>query len=386
MRVLLVHASYRFRGGEDVAFESEARLLEAAGHTVRTLRFDSADLARNPLAAAVRTVSNPDAAARVGQAAGEFGAEVVHFHNTFPVVSPAACRAAKSAGAAVVQTLHNYRLACVNALLFRSGRVCTDCVGRNPWPGAWRRCYRGSLGASSAAALMLSYHRRKGTWRRDVDLYLAVSGFVRSVALATGLPEDRVRVKPNFLSPDPGLGAPLREGVALVGRLSPEKGILTVLDAWTRRPELPPLVVAGDGPCRDAVESAASAGRVRFLGPVPREQALQLVGECQASLQPSLCPDAMPMALVEAYAKGTPVVASNVESLAALVHRGRTGETFVAGDPVDLADTVLRVTRGDDWPAMSGAARGEYERLYSEEPARRMLEEAYAWAIANRQP
>ena len=386
MRVLLVHASYRYRGGEDVAFESEAALLEASGHSVRTLRFDNADLPSNPLAAAVRTVRNPEAAARVGQAAGEFEAEVVHFHNTFPLVSPAAYGAAKRTGAAVVQTLHNYRLACVNALLFRSGRVCTDCVGRSPWPGAWRRCYRGSLGASSAVALMLAYHRRTGTWRRDVDLYLAVSGFVRSVVVAAGLPEDRVRVKPNFLSPDPGLGAPQRQGVAFVGRLSEEKGILTVLEAWARHTELPPLFVAGDGPCRDAVEKAAAAGRVGFRGAVSREAALRLVGECEASLQPSLCPDAMPMALVEAYAKGTPVVASNVESLASLVRSGLTGEVFSAGDPDQLAEAVVRVTRRGDWLALSRAARAEYERLYSAESAKRNLEEAYQWAILHRQP
>lgn len=369
-----------------MAFESEATLLETAGHSVRTLRFDNADLPRNPISAALRTVRNPEAAALVGQVAAEFGAQVVHFHNTFPIVSPAAYRAAKRTGAAVVQTLHNYRLACVNALLFRSGRVCTDCVGRSPWPGALRRCYRGSLGASSAAALMLSHHRWKGTWRRDVDLYLAVSNYVRSVAVAAGLPEGRVRVKPNFLSPDPGLGATEREGAAFLGRLSPEKGILTVLEAWSRHPELPPLLVAGDGPCREAVEEASVAARLRYLGQLPREEALRLAGECEVSLHPSLCPDAMPMALVEAYAKGTPVVASRVESLTSLVYSGRTGETFTAGDPDQLAGAVVRVTRGGNWPALSRAARAEYEQLYSEEAARQMLEEAYAWAILHRRP
>ncbi|MEJ5171206.1 MAG: glycosyltransferase family 4 protein, partial [Fimbriimonadales bacterium] len=324
------------------------------------------------------------AAKGVREAARVLGADVVHFHNTFPIVSPAAYRGAKDAGAAVVQTLHNYRLACVNALLFRSGRVCTDCVGRGPWPGMWRRCYRRSFAASAAAAFMITHHRRRGTWLRDVDLYLAVSEYVRAVVIETGLAPERVRVKPNFLSPDPGLGPSARSGAAYVGRLSEEKGIHTVLEAWRRHPELPPLTVAGDGPCRKDVERDAGSERVRFLGSVQREEALRLLGESVATVLPSLCPDAMPMSLVESFAKGTPVVASDVPSLKSLVKHQTTGIVFTAGDPDRLAQAVWEAASPDTWSERSKVARSEYEDRYSAPAAIRALDQAYRWAIENR--
>ncbi|MCX7799017.1 MAG: glycosyltransferase family 4 protein [Fimbriimonadales bacterium] len=379
MRVLLVHAAYRYRGGEDVAFEADDRLLREAGHEVRTIVFSNADLPRGAWQAARTAVWNPAAAAEVARVASELGAEVVHFHNTFPVVSPAAHVAAADTGAAVVQTLHNYRLGCVNALLFRKGGLCTDCVGRGPWLGAWRRCYRGSFGASLATAWMIAHHRRMDTWNRAVHQFLAVSETVRRVAVASGVQPERIRVRPNFLAEDPGVGGSERGGFLYLGRLSEEKGARVVLELWARDPTLPRLTIAGDGPLRPLAERTGR--NVRVVGLVSREKALQLLKEARALVLPSLCLDAMPVTLVEAFATATPVIASNVESLASLVGDGRTGLLFDPGSAEALADAVRRMEAHPQWPRMSRNCRLEFEERFSRGPALKALEESYQLAL-----
>src|SRR5206468_2050887 len=170
-------------------------------------------------------------------------------------MSPAAYYAARAEGAAVVQTLHNYRLLCPSATFFREGRVCEDCLGKfAPWPGVVHACYRNSIRASAAVAAMITIHGAAHTWERSVDRYIALTQFSRGKFIAGGLPADRICVKPNFVSPDPGPGAG-RGGYALfVGTLVEGKGVLTMLRAWERLPRNLELKLIGDGPLADDVQ------------------------------------------------------------------------------------------------------------------------------------
>ncbi|MGH1571176.1 glycosyltransferase family 4 protein [Methylobacterium sp. P31] len=262
----------------------------------------------------------------------------MHFHNTFPLISPAAYYAASEAGTTVVQTLDNYRLVCVNALLFREGRVCEDCLGKTvAWSGIKHGCYRSSRAASAIVASMQVFHRAKGTWRDRVDAYIALNDASRRKFIVGGLPNERIAVKPNFLHIDPGQGAGSGDYALFVGRLSKEKGLPCLLDAWSRLEGRFPLKIVGDGPLRSLVESHARADQsIEYLGPMSQEAVLQIVGEARLLIQPSECYETWPRVIVEAFAKGTPVLASNLGAMAEMVDHGRTGWLFSPEIPKPL--------------------------------------------------
>src|SRR5262245_40071540 len=171
MRILLVHNFYQQAGGEDQVFADETKLLRDHGDAVEqfTVHNDAVQQ-MGRLALARRTVWNKDSYRALRDAVRAHHAEIVHFHNTFPLISPAGYKAAHDEGAAVVQTLHNYRLMCPTATFYRDGGVCEDCLGRSiPWPGIAHACYRDSRSASAVVAAMLTVHRARGTWQHAVD-------------------------------------------------------------------------------------------------------------------------------------------------------------------------------------------------------------------------
>jgi len=250
MRILLVHNFYQWAGGEDQVFAAEGELLERHGHTVsrysvhneQVARLGTVDLAR-------KTLWNSSIHEEIRAACREHAPQIVHFHNTFPLVSPAGYYAARKEGAAVVQTLHNYRLICPGATLYRSGAICEQCVGRSfAWPGVVHGCYRDSRSATAGAAVLAAGHRLAGTWNRAVDRYIAPSEFLRQKYIEGGFHPEKVVHKPNFVPADPGVGEH-RGGYGLyVGRLAEEKGIRLLLRACAEAKTKVPLKMVGDGP------------------------------------------------------------------------------------------------------------------------------------------
>jgi glycosyltransferase involved in cell wall biosynthesis len=368
MNVLVVHNFYQQPGGEDAVFNDEVRLLQSRGHEVQTYTVHNDAVAQlGKLALARKTLWNKDSYRAIYDTARQMRADVVHFHNTLPLVSPAGYKAARDAGAGVVQTLHNYRLSCPAATFFRDGQVCEKCLGRTfALPAIRHKCYRGSTSASAVVAAMLARHRLRGTYVRDVDVYIALTEFARRKMIAAGLPENRIVVKPNFVDPDPGAGEGEGAYVLSIGRLSPEKGIETLLRAWEHSPDLPPLWIAGDGPLRDAVQAAVkSNGKIRYLGRVPGAQVLQLLSSAMALVFPSLWYEGQPRTIIEAFAKGTPVVASRLGSMEELIEPGRSGVLFAPGDAQQLAQAVVALARDPALGAMRRTVRETYQRLYT---------------------
>lgn len=369
MRILLCHNYYQQPGGEDRVFADEAALLREAGHDLATfVVHNDAIRARGLLGLACDTIWNRRIAKELSAQIARQRSEVVHFHNTFPLISPAAYYAARRTGAAVVQTLHNYRLLCPAAVLYREGKVCQACVHAcTPWPSVVHACYRGSRLATTAAAGMLTVHRLLGTWQRTVDRYIALSQFAKEQFVAGGLPAERIAVKPNFVHPDPGKGTGQGGYALFIGRLAAEKGLDTLIAAWSHgRPPLP-LKILGDGPLADVVAAAARNNpNIEWLGARPPEEVLPILGDAACLIMPSQWFEGFPKVLVEAYAKGTPVIASRLGSLAELVEDGRTGRLFAPGDAADLAKQVCRVL-GDanELSAYRGAARANYEARYT---------------------
>ena len=345
---------------------------------------------RSPLAAArlaASTVWSHDAARSVGEKVRRFRPDVVHFHNTFPLVSPAAYSAGRAEGAGVVQTLHNYRLLCPNALMFRDGHPCEDCLGRTPpWPGIVHACYRGSRSQTTVAAAMLTFHRLRRTWERDVDVYVALTEFSKQKFVAGGLPPDRIVVKPNFLDPDPGGKTAAGDYFLFIGRLVQYKGVETLLQAWNGGGQPAPLHIVGDGPLSPTVTRAASEhARITYLGQMPRTSVLQQLRSCRSLVFPSLLYENFPVTVVEAFGCSVPVIAARIGAVAELVEDGRTGILFEPGDPEDL---IAKVRWAWEHPAemqrMGREARREYEAKYTAEHNYQMLMNLYAQTVERR--
>ncbi len=306
MRVLICHNFYQQPGGEDQVFAAEAALLRRFGHEVETYSVHNDEIeSAGKLKLAAATVWNRGAASEIGRRTRENRAEIVHFHNTFPLLSPAVYSAARRAGAAVVQTLHNFRLICPGATLFREGKPCEKCVGRFPVAAVAHGCYRGSRSATAVTAMMLGVHRSIGAYANQVDAYIALTRFAREKFLVAGFDPEQIHVKPNFLDPDPGAG-PGDGGFALfVGRLSEEKGIRPLLEAWKRVGKTLPLKICGDGPLASQVrEAAASESSIEWLGRRPLEEVIGLMGRAAALVFPSLWYEGFPRTIVESLSAG----------------------------------------------------------------------------------
>ncbi|HEY9660087.1 MAG TPA: glycosyltransferase family 4 protein [Allocoleopsis sp.] len=369
MHILSIHNTYQIRGGEDESREAEEKLLREMGHHVDVYEEDNHRLnSMNPVRMAMRTVWSAEAHRRVKQALLQSQYDIVHVQNFFPLISPSIYYAAKARGVLVVQTLRNYRLLCPNALFFRDGQVCEACLGKAiPVPAIVHGCYRGSHSASLSVATMLMIHRAMQTWTQQVDGYIALTEFARQKMIAGGLPAEKIWVKPNFVHPDPGVGQG-RGGYALyVGRLSEEKGLDTLLQAWQRLQGKLPLKIIGEGPLSDRVQAvAAQLPQVEWLGRMPIAQVHQLMGEAMVLIFPSKWYETFGRVAIEAFAKGTPVIASKIGAIAELVEHGHTGLCFHPGDPDDLATQVeWLLANPDALPQMRQAARSEYLMKYT---------------------
>jgi glycosyltransferase involved in cell wall biosynthesis len=369
MKVVVVHNFYQQAGGEDQVFADETALLESHGHQViRHTVHNNSIKQTSAITVAGRTIWNRSAHAELFNLVQRERADVVHFHNTFPILSPAVYDAARSAGAAVVQTLHNYRLMCPAAIFYRDGHVCEDCQGKAvPWPAVLHKCYRGSLPASAVSATMLTVHRARGTYRHDVDAYIALTEFARGKFVAAGLPAEKIFIKPNFVSPDPGVGTGAGGYAVFVGRLSHSKGLTTLLDAWKKLSNPIKLKILGDGEMAQAVrEASATDPRIEWLGRRPLDEVYHRMGAAAALVFPSVWYEGLPKTIIESFAKGTPVIASRLGSMAELVTDDRTGKLFAPGDPADLASTVSKLfDSGPTLSEMRSAARSEYESKYT---------------------
>jgi glycosyltransferase involved in cell wall biosynthesis len=385
MKVLAVHNRYQQPGGEDQVFLAETTLLESYGHrVVRYSTHNDRVAGMNRLALAGNTLWNSSTYRELRALIRQERPHVAHFHNTFPLVSPAGYYAAKAEGVPVVQTLHNYRLLCPNALFFRDGRVCEDCMSKViPWPGVVHKCYRGSRAASGLVTAMLTTHRVLRTWTEMVDAYVALTEFARRKFVEGGLPAEKMVVKPNFVYPDPGPGEG-RGGYALfVGRLSPEKGVGTLLAAWERLDRPVPLKVVGDGPLREqVVEAPDRRPCVEYLGYRPAEEVHGLMKEASMLVFPSEWYETFGRVAAEAFATATPVIAADIGAVAELVEHGHTGLRFRPGDPEDLAAQVgWFLSHPEEHARMRREARAEFEAKYTAERNHQMMMEIYESAL-----
>ncbi|MGH2739800.1 MAG: glycosyltransferase [Actinomycetota bacterium] len=381
MKVLILHSRYLGAvSGENQVVESEARLLREAGHDVRVWEPRPRSTAgMGLLQTGLDAIWSRSAARRVRALTEADQPDVVHVHNLFPSLSPAVIRVARAGGAAVVMTLHNYRLLCLPATLVRNGASCELCVGRFPLPGIRYRCYRGSLPGSAALAFSLGLHRATKTFGL-VDRFLAVSEFVRAKHVEGGLPEESVVVKPHFSWPSPRRTGP-GDYFLFLGRLAREKGLASILGSWRRVAS--PLVVVGEGPELERLRALAPPG-VEFRGPVPPEDVSALVSGARAILVPSLWQEPAGRILLEAFSAGVPVLASEVGGMAETVQHDVSGLLLPPGDAVAWEHAILRLGSDADSERLGAGAWTQWRERHGPDQGLKDLEHAYRSAIRSR--
>lgn len=379
MKILVAHNAYQQRGGEDAVVDAEVSLLREHGHRVEVYQQHNDALKHMPRAmAAVSTIWSQRSSSDVDALCNRFDPDVIHVHNTFPLISPSLYWAATRRRVPVVQTLHNFRLLCPQAIFLRDGKICEDCIGKVPWRSVTRKCYRESAMQSAVIASMLTTHRAIGTYRDRVTRYIALNRFARDKYIEGGLPAQRFRIKPNFIA---SAGAPLwddRNGGLYVGRLSAEKG-LDVLAEAVRLLGEPVVDVIGSGPLEPLATAAFGA---RYLGYRPLDDIMARMGRARFLVLPSICYENSPRTIVEAFACGLPVIASRLGALVDIVRDGVTGLLFNPGDAADLAAKLAWARAHPELMLRMGrAARAEYEAQYTPDRNHEILMDIYEDAI-----
>jgi glycosyltransferase involved in cell wall biosynthesis len=383
LRILQVHTRYRQPGGEDVVVDVERGLLEAAGHRVETQVFDNPANRRSSLVSLARSAWNSESARRVLATAQAFRPDVVHVHNTWFALSPSVFPVVSGSGFPVVATIHNYRLACVNALLYRDESPCLDCVGRLPWPGVLHRCYRDSALQSAAVAVTIATHRARHTWHDDVSRIIVLTRFAADILVRSGVPERRIVVKPNAVTdPGPRQRPPsTSDSILYVGRFTEEKGVLDLLHAWGRA-QLRDLrlTMIGGGPLLDRIR-ASEQPRIAFRGHISSAEVRQLMLEARALVLPSRWFEGMPMVLLEAMAAGLPVVVPDHGALPDIAGSG--GVEFKALDVESLAGALGSLSDDALIDSKGASSRSEYLSRYTPAESACRLVSIYADAGKN---
>jgi glycosyltransferase involved in cell wall biosynthesis len=361
-------------------------VLRRSGHEVVQYQVQNPPGAAGAIGSLVLSPWNPLQARRVQGLAERIRPDVAHVHNTWYAQSPAVLWALRRSGVPTVMTLHNYRLVCANGQLFRDGAPCEDCVGASPWHGVQHGCYRDSMVLSVPAAGTIALHDRLRTWCRTVDRFVVLSEFAAERLVRGGLPPDRIELKPNFVA-DPGpRAAPAAASatVLYVGRLSPEKGVELLVEAWREVGEGPlELVVVGDGPLRERLARRPVA-RLRLVGQLPAAEVRRQMLAARALVLPSVWYEGQPVAVLEALAAGLPVLGSGIGGVPELL--APLGRDWLAA-PGEVASWVaaLRALADPERVEVASArARALYERSFSAATAARALEDIYERAADHR--
>lgn len=389
LKILMAHNIHLIPGGEDESFRQEKRLLEIRGNEVIPYIRNNQIITQSPLwQVGLRTLWSQEDYREVRRVIRKCRPDILHVQNDFPLISPAIFYAAHHEGVPTVLSLRQYRLYCLNAYFFRDGKVCENCIGQLiPLSGIQHRCYRNSLLGSVVSAGRITLHRLLRTYQRQVDMFIALTEFAYDKFVTHDIPAEKIRVKPNFVDPIPDLITDRDNYVLYVGRLTSEKGVEVMLKAWKTVGVKLPLKIAGSGLLEPTVKAVASSSQgIQYLGYQSREQITALLSKAKALIFPSLWYEGLPRVIIEAFAVGTPVIASNLGAMATLITPHRTGLHVPPGDAEALAQAALDIIYNpDQWYAMQMAARSEFETFYTADANYQALLDIYQQASENHQ-
>lgn len=393
MKILQIHNFYQNPGGEDIVLNAEYELLIKNGHDVGQFTVSNDNITISDLASAVNTAMSSIWSRKyykeVEEKIQKFKPDIVHVHNTFPLLSPSIYWCIKKHEIPIVQTLHNYRLTCANALLMRDQRPCEDCIKQFSLKGIKHKCYRDSYGATGTVVAINTLHRFIKTYKNKIDAYIALTGFAKSVMLRAGLPSEKIYIKPNFILDTPELGTTLERNntIVFVGRLSEEKGVSLLLEAWqdlSFNSEYQ-LKIIGDGPEKNILlKKYHGIKNVEWLGWLEKESIFEELKKSKFLVMPSRSYETFGLVLIEAFLNSTPVIATNHAGMPEIVIDGESGFLFNPNDVISLREVLSKAMNLDqnEWHKMSLKAFNSYENKYTAEKNYELLIEIYNEILA----
>ena len=388
MKILIGHNYYRSSApsGEDAVADNEIKLLKDKGHEVITFTKFNDDLDDssflNKLSIATNTIWSNSTYREMRDLIETEKPDIVHFHSIFPQISPSAYKACYDQGIPVIHTLHNYRQICPGALLQRNEKPCELCLHGSILNSLRYRCYRNSLLATSALTGMIVFNRLLGTYNKYVTQYIALTEFAASRMILGGVTEDLLTIKPNFLSTEPEPGKGVGNYAVFVGRLSQEKGLRTLINAWVDIDMK--LKVIGDGPLKEELItlSEKNSKNIEFCGYIDQTKILDIVRDAALQIVPSECYEGFPMVLLEALACGTPVIGSDIGSIGEILVDGVTGLKFEAGNSNALKIAVQSLMSDKGLlQSLRTSARHTFDQKYKQDISYNILMNIYNDAL-----
>jgi len=379
MRILVVHNRYLYRGGEDTVVDAEINLLRQYGHHVWLYSRDNADIHHmTALETATATFWSRQTMRELRSVHQQFAPDLIHAHNTFPLISPSLYSIAQQLRIPVVQTLHNFRLVCPQAMLLRDGRHCEACIGNVPWRALVHRCYRDSLPQSALTAAMLVVQRLRGIWHQQISRFIVLNQLCLDIFTRGGLPANKLCVKPNFVESPEAPQWQHRHGGLFIGRLSTEKGIAVLIGALKKLSDVH-IDVYGKGPLQPLVEAAS---HLRYRGFQSAAVLRQKMQEAAYMVMPSTGVESFGLVAIEAFACGTPVIATRHGGLRELIADGQTGLLVPPNDEDALASAIAYAeSHPEQMRRMGMAARKHYLASYTPERNYEQLIQIYDEAV-----
>ena len=393
MKILVVHNFYQSSSpsGEDVVFKNEVELLRRNGVEVITYT-EHNDRIKDyglwgRLILPFKNIWSAETYRELKRLIKKEKPNIAHFHNIWYLISPSAYYVCREFRIPVIQSIHNQRIFCPKATIYRDGTICTLCYKNFfPWPSVKYACYCNSRLKTAAIAFTLAVHKLMKTWIRYVDTYIVFTKFFRDKFIEWGLPAEKIVIKPHFVFPDP---SPRQSGHGeygiFIGRLSVEKGIRVLLSAWKTLEKIPLKIIGSGNLMQEVRMLSKEIPSVQLISSVSRHELLNLIKGARFLVWPSLgWYENFGLVAIEAFACGVPVIASRIGAMEEIVKDKYTGLLFECGNPKDLADKIkLMIEHPDKCIEMGKNARAEFEAKYTAEKNFEILMKIYEKVIGS---
>ncbi|MBF0384962.1 MAG: glycosyltransferase family 4 protein [Candidatus Omnitrophica bacterium] len=387
MKILLGHNYYQNSGGEDLVYRDEVSLLRSNGFEVLEFTRNNDYFESLSIPGKIKALFNlgwsNKSYSDIKKSIRAFKPDIAHFHNIFYHLTPSVYSACKEEGVPVVQTLHNFRIFCSNGLMLRRGLNCEICLELPSFKAVFHRCYRSSAFLTYLIYQMLIKHNKKKTWHEQISTFIALSEFSREKFVRFGIKEEKIMVRPNFVFPtDVDVPLPKKKGgyALYMGRMSGEKGVEKLIEAWREIKGIP-LYLAGNGPEEEfyfRLVKEKNISNVKFLGYIDGSEKINLLREARFIVVPSLCYENSPRIISEAFSMAVPVIANKTGSLIEIISDGKTGLLFDIRINGDLKEKAEALWDNDTLiNKMSQNAFNEYRIKYSPQASFNMLCDIY---------
>lgn len=344
-KVLIVHNYYKIPGGEDSVVENEKNMLLENGHDVVLYTRHNDEIKSKGILGKLMlpfdTIFSFKTYIEVKKRIKEENIDIVHVHNTLPLISPSVYYSAKHCKVPVIQTIHNFRLLCPAATLTRDNKICEECIEKSLICSIKNKCYRGSLMQSIVSAFTLGFHRLIGTYNK-VDGYIALTKFNKNKLMSL-VNEDKIFIKPNFVKKDNEIFKENRDNYFLfLGRIDELKGIRLLVEVW-KDIDNSKLFVLGKGPLEKDIRQYIKDNNIKnidLLGFKQKNEVMEFISNAKALIVPSQWYEGFPMTIVESLSLGVPVIAGDIGNLTMIIDDGKNGLVFKYNDKKSLIDKI----------------------------------------------